>query len=92
MAERKPGYVWALVQEWLDAMPYPPSQRRLASRLQVSPSTITDWKFGESFPDADRIEALANELGLPYERVLDAFLKDHKYRTPSPAEVAARRA
>jgi hypothetical protein len=50
MAGRQTGRLWAIVQEWLDAMPYPPSQRKLAARLQVSSSVVTDWKYGSGMP------------------------------------------
>lgn len=78
--QRRTGHVWALIQEWMDAMPYPPSQRKLAQRLDVSPTTVSDWKYGDAFPDPQHMRRLAAELGVPYERVLDAFLKDHDYR------------
>lgn len=88
-SERTTGHVWALIQAWMDSIPYPPTQNKLAKRLEISASTLSDWKYRESFPaDPERIQALADEIGVPYERVLDAFLKDHRYRMPSPADVA----
>lgn len=84
--ERKPGHLWALVQDWMDSIPYPPSQRKLAARLEVSPTTVSDWKYGESFPTPEHIERLAEEIGAPKERVLDAFLKDHGYRSAKNSE------
>jgi transcriptional regulator with XRE-family HTH domain len=87
---RQTGQVWALIQGWMDAMHYPPSQRKLAERLDVSPSTITDWKYRVSFPKADVIEALAAELGMRYERVLDAFLADHGYLLERPTKGGAQ--
>lgn len=82
--ERRPGYLWAIVQEWMDAIPYPPSQRKLAGRINVSPSALSDWKYGDGFPDPDALERLAAELGVPYERVLDAVLRDRGYRQGPP--------
>lgn len=85
--ERKqPGYLWALIQEWMDSIPYPPSQRKLAKRLEVSPSAVSDWKYGEGFPDPASLRRLAAELGVPYERVLDAVLRDRGYRDELPSE------
>ena len=84
-SERRPGYLWAIVQEWLDSMPYPPSQRKLAARLEVSPTTVSDWKYGEGFPAPEHLRRLAEEIGVPYERVLDAVLKDRGYRAAKPA-------
>lgn len=80
--ERKPGALWALVQAWMDSMPYPPSQRKLAARLEVSASAVTDWKYGDGFPDPSSLRRLAAEIGVPYERVLDAVLIDRGYREP----------
>lgn len=87
--DQRPGHLWAIVQEWLDSMPYPPSQRRLATRLGVSPTTVSDWKYGTGFPAPDRLKALAAEIGVPYERVLDAVLKDRGYREPDRSKEAS---
>ncbi len=77
---RRPGLLWALIQEWMDSIPYPPSQRKLAARIEVSPSAVSDWKYGDGFPDPAALRRLAAEIGVPYERVLDAVLKDRGYR------------
>lgn len=81
--QRETGEVWALIQQWMDAIPYPPSQARLAGRIGVGKTTLSDWKYRESWPTPEHMEALAAELGVPYERVLHAFLVDHGYRLPS---------
>lgn len=78
--ERQPGHLWALIQEWMDSLRYPVSQRQLAGHLHVSPTTISDWKYGTGFPAPERLHDLAAEIGVPYERVLDAVLKDRGYR------------
>lgn len=78
----RPGYLWAIVQEWRDSMPYPPSERQIAKRLGVSPSALGAWKRAESFPTATNLRALAAEIGAPYERLLNAVLIDQGYRTP----------
>lgn len=80
--QRRTGHLWAIVQQWLDAMPYPPSQRKLAARLDVSPSIVTDWKYGDGLPMPEHLRRLAEEVGVPYERVLNAALIDRGYRTP----------
>lgn len=84
-SQRNTGRLWAIVQEWMDSIPYPPSQRKLAGRLGVSASAVTDWKYGEGFPEPVHLKALASEIGVPYERVLDAVLIDRGYRTPRPS-------
>lgn len=78
--KRRPGHLWSLVEEWMDAMPYPPSQAKLAERIQVSASALTDWKYGDGFPNPEPLRRLAAEIGVPYERMLDAVLKDRGYR------------
>lgn len=80
-SKQTPGHLWAIVQEWLDSMPYPPSQRKLAARLQVSASSVSDWKYGTNLPAPEHLRRLAEEIGVPYERILDAALKDRGYRS-----------
>lgn len=77
---RETGHLWAVIQEWMDAQPYPPSQRKLATRIGVGHSTITDWKYARTLPAVEDLKALAAEIGVPYERVLNAALIDHGYR------------
>lgn len=81
---RRTGHLWKLIQDWMDATPYPPSQRKLAKRLGVSPNKVTEWKYGEGFSSPAELRALAAEIGVPYERVLDAALRDRGYRDPAP--------
>lgn len=81
----EPGHLWAIIQEWMDAQPYPPSQRKLAERIGVGHSTVSDWKYGRTWPAVRDLKALAVELGVPYERVLNAALVDHGYREPPAA-------
>lgn len=89
-SKQQPGHLWAIVQEWLDSLPYPPSQRKLAARLEVSPSSVSDWKYGTNFPAPDHLMRLAAEIGVPYERVLDAALKDRGYRPADPSRQEVR--
>lgn len=88
--DQRPGLVWALIQDWMDSIPYPPSQRKLAARIGISPSALTDWKYGRGFPGPAEIQRLADEIGAPYERVLDAVLVDRGYRTHRPAPLRER--
>jgi transcriptional regulator with XRE-family HTH domain len=82
--EAQPGALWALIEQWLDAMSYPPSQARLAERLKISDSTMSEWKYGRSFPSAERVKRLADELGVHPDRVIDAVLIDRGYRPAPP--------
>lgn len=79
---QKPGHLWAVIQEWIDDHHYAPTQRQLAKRIGVSHGSITEWKYARSFPGPRALERLAAEMRVPYERVLDAALKDAGYRTP----------
>ena len=60
------------------------SYAELAARIGISPSALSDWKYGRGFPDPDDIRRLADEIGVPYERVLDAVVIDRGYRTKRP--------
>jgi transcriptional regulator with XRE-family HTH domain len=89
MTDQEPttGAVWDLIQSWMDSLrPYPPSQRRLAAALEVSPSTVSDYKYKRSMPAPDAIDKLAAEIRVPAEVVLDAFLRDQGYRVQRRAE------
>lgn len=86
MSERQTSAVWGLIQAWMNSMPYPPSQRKLAERIEVSPGLISDWKYGESMPSPELVERLAREIGVRYEKVLDAFLADHGYLLQRPGK------
>lgn len=81
------GYLWAVIQEWIDAHPYPPTQRQLAKRIGVSHGIITEWKYARSFASPQSLERLAAEMRVPYERVLDAALHDAGYRRPPDPQV-----
>lgn len=82
MSEKTTGHLWRLVEEWMDYLPYRPSQSQLADRIDVSRSTISEWKYATSMPKPAALERLANEMKVPYERLLDAALRDSGYRPP----------
>lgn len=84
----RPGHMWALVQEWLDTFTYrPPSQRELAPRLGVSNSTLGDYKYARHMPPPAFVVRLSREIQVPYEKVLDAVLRDRGYRGDKLAQV-----
>jgi len=81
MAEQQTSEVWALIELWMSTLDWPPSQRKMADRLEVDKSTITDWKYGRGpLPPREVMERLALMIRLPYRYVLDAFMADHGYR------------
>lgn len=87
----RPGALWALIQQWMDGLAYPPSARRLADRLGVSSSALNNWKYRRGFPTRAHIEAIADEIGVSYDRVLEAVLIDQGYRDPAAPERRGRR-
>lgn len=89
---KQPGFLWSVIREWLDADWNPPSQNKLAARVGVSPSALSDYKYATHMPPPEFLENLAEQIRVPYERVLDAVLKDHGYRRPTPGDLKAREA
>jgi transcriptional regulator with XRE-family HTH domain len=79
--------LWRVIQEWMDQLPYPPSQRKLAARINVkSPQTISDWKYGVSRPSPEDLRSLADEMEAVagrdiYQRLLAAVNADMGYQT-----------
>ena len=84
------GAFWELIDEHLGKMEFPPSKRRLALRLDVSPQTITNWQHGlTELPKRHNLEAVASFIGRTYGEVLEAALSDTGYSRGS--EIVARR-
>ena len=89
------SHLWTLVQEWLQLLPYPPNQSKLAQRLGVSRSAVSDWKKGVSSPGARHLRALATEMQSVagpdvYARLLEAVNQDQGYLPPTGLPTAAR--
>lgn len=77
----RPGHVWGLIEEWLDTFRYKkPSQRDIAKVLKVSSSSLGDYKYARSTPPPIFVVRLARLLEVPYEKALDAMLRDTGYR------------
>ena len=78
-----------MVEAYRARQPFPPSLRRLAERLNMSPQALTNWRTGLSeLPKRRTLLAFADLAGLPYERVLDAALRDANYLPESAARGA----
>src|SRR5688500_7614946 len=76
------GELGELIEQWRSKQPYRPSDRKMAERLGVSPSTIGDWIRG-TVPGPEKLAALAAEMHYPYRRLLDAVMVDLGY-LPEP--------
>lgn len=77
--------VWRVVEDWLQLVPFPPSQSRIAERVGVSRSAVSDWKSGKTRPSPEHLEALAEmmepQLGRDVgTRLAAALLRDMGYK------------
>lgn len=71
------GAFWDIIQGELDRERFTVSDRKLAERLGVSPSTIANWRSGlAELPSIKNLRAVADFAGLSYEEVLLAALSD----------------
>lgn len=73
------GKLWELLQRHIDAAPYPPSERQVAGRLGVSPTTLANWREPKKLPSRENLQAIADLVGVRYSVVLDAALYDTGY-------------
>lgn len=89
------GKLWELLQRHIDAAPYPPSERQVAARLNVSPTTLANWREPKKLPSRENLQAIADLVGVRYSVVLDAALYDTGYHEasglPAVEEVEAQR-
>lgn len=76
--------LWDLWTDYCDRIPYPPSERRFARDIGMSPTAFGNWENGISrLPDKMNLATFARLIHMPYERVLDAALHDSGY-LPDP--------
>jgi transcriptional regulator with XRE-family HTH domain len=73
------GKLWELLQRHIDGEKYPPSERQVAARLGVSPSTLGGWRDLRRLPSRETLQAIADLVGVRYAVVLDAALRDTGY-------------
>lgn len=73
------GRLWDIVQRHIDSAPYPPSERQVAAKLGVSPTTLANWREPKKLPSRENLEAIAALAGVRYSVVLDAALYDTGY-------------
>jgi len=86
------GRLWDLIQEHMDAQPYGVSERQLAGRLGVTPTTLANWRDPKRLIAKEHLVAIARVTRNPYGRVLDALLEDigYKYEASGGDEDTAR--
>jgi len=84
------GRLWELIENYRKAQPYPPSGRRIAERLGVAPTTLSNWKHPITLPSRENLEAIAEMVGLDYETVLNIALSDTRYLNDDPPPAAEK--
>jgi hypothetical protein len=81
------GQLFDIIQQHMDAQPYGVSQRKIAERLGVSPTTLKNWREPRELIEKKHLEAISALTGVPYLRVLDALLHDIGYMSsPEPRD------
>lgn len=71
------GAFWEIIQTELDRERFDVSDRQLARKLDVAPTTISNWRRGfKELPSPRNLRAVADFAGVSYERVLLAALSD----------------
>lgn len=89
------GQLYDLIQAHMDNQPYAVSQRQVAGKIGVSPTTLKNWREPKELIEKRHLLAIARLTGVPYLRVLDALLHDIGYLkaeggpTPPAAESEA---
>lgn len=84
------GELWKLVQSYIDRQPFAPSYRKVAERLGMSPTALLNWRSDlTSLPNQRNLLAFSDLSGVPYERLLDAALRDACYLPESAARAAS---
>lgn len=73
------GKLWDLLQSHIDGEKYPPSERQIAAKLGVSPTSMRKYRNPKQLPSRETMEAIANLVGVRYSVVLDAVLYDTGY-------------
>jgi transcriptional regulator with XRE-family HTH domain len=63
--------------------------KEIAQKIYVSPSTITDWCKGRTYPRMDKIESLAAVFGVEKSDLIEAHSVDNQhYRTAAAKKIA----
>lgn len=73
------GRLYDIIQNHMDSQPYGVSQRQVAGKLGVSPTTLKNWQTPKDLIAKEHLQAISLLTGVPYLRVLDALLEDIGY-------------
>lgn len=73
------GRLYDIIQNHMDSQTYGASQRQVASKIGVSPTTLKNWRTPKELIDKRHLVAISDLTGVPYVRVLDALLDDIGY-------------
>ena len=84
------GRFYDLIQQHIDAQPYPVTERQVAKRLGVTQTTLSNWRTPKRLVDKEHIIAVAELAGVRYERALEALLEDIGYLTEAPRPASKR--
>lgn len=85
------GKLWQLLQSHIDGEKYPPSERQVAAKLGVSPTTLGNWRAPRKLPSRENLQAIADLIGSRYSVVLDAALYDTGYHESASVVPLRRR-
>lgn len=86
------GRLWGILQRHIDESPYPPSEREVARKLGVSPTTLANWRNPKRLPSRASLQAIADLVGVRYATVLEAALQDTGYHEVGEYRLALRSA
>ena len=78
------GKLYDLIQEHIDAQPYPVSERQVAKAIGVTQTTLSNWREPKKLIAKEHLLSIARVTRNPYHRVLDALLEDIGYRDAQP--------
>lgn len=81
------GRLWELIQSHMDKQQYGVSERTIARKLGVSPTTLGNWREPKKLPSRENLQAIADLVGVRYSVILDAALFDTGYHEAAPAAV-----
>jgi transcriptional regulator with XRE-family HTH domain len=80
------GRLYDIIDDYINRQTYPPSIRRLAKDLGVSPTTVTNWRNIKDLPRPEHLEAIARVTGVPVREVFYAAGVDAQYIIEDPPE------